>query len=80
MSMATDDSNSDNPLVALVVRFLVTIRRSFLAFVATMGVAMLLIGAAVGDGVGAGILGVIGVSAVIFAIIGLVVLRLIGYN
>jgi hypothetical protein len=78
-----------NSLYDLVVSVLLAIRSSFLTFVAALGVAMLLLGAfgpmipvvnGVMKGVVAGMFGIWGVSAIVYAVIGFGFLRLIGYR
>lgn len=69
----------DNRALAAVVRLLYVVRGSFLAFVFIVGVIWLLIGIALGEGVMAGMFGIWGVSAMLYAIIGKFALQLIGY-
>jgi hypothetical protein len=69
----------DNRALAAVMRLLYAVRASFLAFVFVVGVVWLLIGIALGDGVMAGMFGIWGVSAMLYAVLGKFALQLIGY-
>ncbi|KTG11470.1 hypothetical protein AUR64_04240 [Haloprofundus marisrubri] len=70
------------------VSILLTIRKSFLSFVMTLGLICLLFAAlfseaflpVLNNGVLAGMFVIWGVSAFVYAVLGYVVLRLIGYN
>lgn len=71
----TDAAESDG-LVGILLR----IRSSFLLFVLTLGVLLLVGGMVMSDGVFAGLFGIWGVSALIYAGFGFVFLRAIGYS
>jgi hypothetical protein len=81
-SYATGESQRDDADHPPIIRILLAIRGSFLLFVATMGVVMILLGATVlgGQGVIAAMFAIWGVSAVIYASGGVLFLRLIGYR
>jgi len=73
MSSATEEPS--NP----IVRLLVAIRSSFVVFVMALGVVLFLVGAAVSGEV-SGIFAVLGISAVVYGLLGETALRLIGYK
>lgn len=78
--LSVDSSRPTESMKRHVISILLTIRRSFIAFVVTLGTLSILIGALVQDGAVAGFLGIWGVSAYIFAALGYIGLRLIGYT
>jgi hypothetical protein len=75
-SARTDDDHS--PIVQLLLR----IRRSFLLFVATVGVLLIVLGGTLfgGTGVLAAMFAIWGVSAILYALGGVLLMRLIGYR
>lgn len=73
MSSASEERS--NP----VVRLLVSIRSSFVNFIMALGVALFLLGLAV-SGESSGIYAVLGISAVIYGLVGELALRAIGYK
>lgn len=70
----------ENVVAGHVIDFLVWVRSSFLAFVMTLGTVFLVSGLLIGDGVEAGMLVVLGISSFAYAVLGVVGLKLIGYN
>lgn len=70
----------DNKALALVVRALYLVRGSFLAFVFACGVLMLLAAVVLQNGLMAGLLGIWGGSAILYAIAGKLLLGLFGYT
>lgn len=70
----------DNKALEIVVRVLYIVRGSFLAFVFAVGVLMLFAGIVISDGLMAGLLGIWGVSAILYALVGKFMLQLIGYG
>lgn len=75
----TDDGGTNSPL-GWLAKILVAVRTSFLNAVAALGVLMLLAGFLLGDGVTAGLLGILGVSALVYAGFGRGILSLSGYS
>jgi hypothetical protein len=73
---AASKEESNNPLVEL----LVSIRTSFTRFVITVGLSMLVVALVIEEGVGAAMIGTVGVSAIVFGIVGRLGLRAIGYT
>ena len=67
---------SHNP----IVRLLLTIRSSFIAFIVSIGISFIALGFVIQNGSIAGILGVLGASAIVYGIIGDAALRFIGYK
>lgn len=79
-STAPADSTVDEDGHSLPVRFLLLLRSSFLVFIAFIGVLLFLTGSVLSEGVVAGMLGITGVSAILYAAIGFAFLRAIGYR
>ncbi|MFC7141242.1 hypothetical protein ACFQMA_15560 [Halosimplex aquaticum] len=75
----TDSLDSDTDEYHPLLRPLVAVRSSFLNFVVALGVAMFATALAVSGPI-AGILGVLGVSAIVYALFGELGLRAIGYK
>lgn len=73
--MSSANEEVSNP----VVRVLVSIRSSFVLFVMALGVVLFLLGLAV-TGEASGIFAVLGISAVIYGVLGKFALNLIGYS
>lgn len=63
-----------------ILRALLAIRKSLLLFIATVGVLFVLGGITVMDGVLAGMFGIWGVSALLYATLGYLLLKIIGYH
>ena len=63
-----------------VIKILLTIRSSFLLFMMTLGIILFVIGGMIAEGVPAGMFAIWGVSAVLYALLGVGFLRLIGYT
>ena len=61
------------------IHLLVNIRTSFTKFTIALGIFFLLIALVLQDGLGAAMLGTIGLSAIIYGIVGRALLRAIGY-
>jgi drug/metabolite transporter (DMT)-like permease len=70
------NERSHNP----IIRFLLTIRSSFIAFIISVGVLFIVTGFVIQNGSIAGILAVLGASAIVYGIIGDAVLRFVGYK
>jgi hypothetical protein len=70
------NEESHNP----IIRFLLTIRSSFIAFIISIGVLLIVVGFVIQNGSIAGILAVLGASAIVYGIIGDAALRFIGYK
>lgn len=65
---------------ALVLESLLAIRGSFLLFVTAVGVLFVVVGATAMNGVLAGMFGIWGTSALLYAGLGYLLLKLIGYQ
>lgn len=85
--MAENDVHEGDPEVVIdptqrrgVIGVLLKIRSSFLFFVLTLGVVLLVSGPLLADGVVAGMFGLWGVSLILYACLGFVFLRVIGYT
>ena len=76
----SEDGDTQTTVTSILVKVLVAIRSSFVAFVFAFGVVMLAAGVALQEGVGAGLLGIFGVSAMVYAVLGYAGLKLIGYT
>lgn len=82
MSTSADDGPSlDSPADDhhLLLRPLVAVRSSFISFIVAIGLALLLT-AVLTSGPIAGILAVLGISALLYAVLGELGLRAIGYK
>ncbi|WP_415379156.1 hypothetical protein [Halosimplex sp. TS25] len=75
----TDSLDSGTDEYHPLLRPLVAVRSSFLNFIVALGVAMLAAAIAVSGAI-AGILGVLGISAIGYALLGELGLRAIGYK
>jgi len=81
-ALATDaaaDTSTADRIASVVLGILYAIRGSFFVFFAALGVLMVVTGALLWRGELAGILGVLGASAILYGIIGRVALKLIRY-
>lgn len=63
-----------------ILRLLLAIRGSLLLFIATTGVLFILGGITVMEGALAGMFGIWGVSALLYATLGYLLLKIIGYH
>lgn len=69
----------DNRALATVYKTLYTIRGSFLAFVFAVGVVWFLAGFILNDGVMAGLFALWGASAMLYAVLGLALVKAVRY-
>ena len=74
-----ETSDEESGTTSPVVRALLAIRGSALVATVVLGVVMLILAATVLDGGIAGLTGIVGVSTLLYAGLGYLALRLIGY-
>jgi uncharacterized membrane protein len=77
---APNDRGALDGIVSLLAKLLIVVRSSFVAFVFTLGIVFFVTGLLMGEGVLAGLFGIFGVSSMIYALLGYIGLKLIGYT